>query len=107
MNKFNLQQIKTTHLRNTNGLLMNMVTSAKWKLLNVLSVGGLRVLKQKINLVVRYGSKPPELAKGKAGIALEKAEAVVPALEQVKAGVTNGELDALLEGQGFRKPLAK
>ena len=61
----------------------------------------------KINLVVRYGSKPLEFAKGKAGIALEKAEAVVTTLEQVKTGVANGELDALLEGQGFKKPLAK
>ena len=61
----------------------------------------------KINLVVRYGSKPLEFAKGKAGIALEKAEAVVTTLEQFKAGVANGELDILLEGQGFRKPVTK
>ena len=40
MNKSNLQQIKTIRLRNTNGLLTNMLTNAKWKLLNVLSVGG-------------------------------------------------------------------
>ena len=60
-----------------------------------------------IVLTIRYGSKPLEFAKGKAGIALEKAEAVVATLEQVKAGVANGELDALLEGQGFRKPVAK
>ena len=47
MNKSNLQQIKTTLLRNTNGLLTNMVTNAKWKLLNVLSVGGLLVLMER------------------------------------------------------------
>ena len=58
-------------------------------------------------LTIRYGSKPLEFAKGKAGIALEKTDAVVPTLEQFKAGVANGELDALLEGQGFRKPLTK
>ena len=58
-------------------------------------------------LTIRYGSKPLEFAKGKAGIALEKANAVVPTLEQVKTGVANGELDTLLEGQGFRKPVAK
>ena len=58
-------------------------------------------------LTIRYGSKPLELAKGKAGIAVENDDAVVPLLEQVKTGVANGEFDALLEGQGFRKPLAK
>ena len=58
-------------------------------------------------LPIRYGSKPLEFAKGKAGIALEKAEAVVTTLEQFKAGVANGELDILLEGQGFRKPVTK
>ena len=58
-------------------------------------------------LTIRYGRKPLEFAKGKAGIALEKAEAVVTTLEQFKAGVANGELDILLEGQGFRKPVTK
>ena len=58
-------------------------------------------------LTIRYGSKPLEFAKGKAGIAVENDGAVVPALEQIKAGVAAGELDPLLEGQGFRKPLAK
>ena len=58
-------------------------------------------------LTIRYGSKPLELAKRKAGIAVENDEAVVPALEQVKMGVANGDLDALLEGQGFRKPVAR
>ena len=58
-------------------------------------------------LTIRYGSKPLEFAKGKAGIALEKTDAVVPTLEQFKAGVANGELDILLEGQGFKKSVAK
>ena len=58
-------------------------------------------------LTIRYGSKPLELAKGKAGIAVENDGAVVPALEQIKAGVVAGELDVLLDQQGFRKPLAK
>jgi hypothetical protein len=55
-------------------------------------------------LTIRYGSKPLEFAKGKAGIALENDGAVVPALEQIKAGVANGELDALLDAQSFTKP---
>src|SRR6056300_1159904 len=55
-------------------------------------------------LTIRYGSKPLEFAKGKAGIALENDGAVVPALEQIKAGVANVELDALLDAQSFTKP---
>ena len=35
-----LAQTKTTHLRNTNGLLITKVANVKLKLLNVLSVGG-------------------------------------------------------------------
>ena len=45
--KIHLQQIKTTNLHNTSGLLTNMVTNAKWKLPNVLSVGGLLVLMER------------------------------------------------------------
>ena len=41
-----------------------------------------------------------ELARGKAGIAVENDVAVVPALEPIKAGFTLGELDALLDAQG-------
>ena len=58
-------------------------------------------------LAIRYGSKPLELAKGKAGIALENDGAVVPALEQIKAGVAAGELDSLLEAQSFTKAASK
>ena len=36
-----------THLRTTNGLLTNMVTNAKCKLLKALSVGGLLVLMER------------------------------------------------------------
>ena len=55
-------------------------------------------------LTIRYGSKPLELAKGKAGIAVENDGAVVPALEQIKAGVAAGDLDPLLDAQSFTKP---
>ena len=58
-------------------------------------------------LTIRYGSKPLELAKGKAGIAVENDDAVVPALEQIKAGVTAGDLDSLLEAQSFTKAASK
>ena len=55
-------------------------------------------------LTIRYGSKPLEFAKGKAGIAVENDGAVLPALEKIKAGVAAGELDPLLEAQSFTKP---
>ena len=58
-------------------------------------------------LTIRYGSKPLELAKGKAGIAVENDGAVVPALEQIKAGVAAGDLDSLLEAQSFTKAASK
>ncbi len=38
---------KTTRQRSTSGLLMQMVTNVKYKLLNVLSVGGLLVLMER------------------------------------------------------------
>ena len=58
-------------------------------------------------LTIRYGSKPLELAKGKAGIAVENDGAVVPALEQIKAGVAAGDLDSLLKAQSFTKAASK
>ncbi|MDA8705700.1 hypothetical protein N9M22_06570 [Litoricolaceae bacterium] len=54
-------------------------------------------------LTIRYGSEPLEFAKGKAGIAVENDGAVVPALEQIKAGVAAGDLDQLLDAQSFTK----
>ena len=39
---------KDYRLRNTSGLVTNKVTNAKWKLLSVLSVGGLLVLERKL-----------------------------------------------------------
>ena len=50
----------------------------------------------KINLVVRYGSKPLEFAKGKNAIELA-SEADV--LRKVREAVEIGELDALIEQQ--------
>ena len=53
----------------------------------------------KINLVVRYGSKPLEFAKGKNAIELEKDAAVAETLRKIKAAVEMGELDELIAQQ--------
>ncbi len=57
------------------------------------SVGG------KINLVVRYGSKPLEFAKGKNAIELASEAEVADTLRKVRDAVELGELDALIEKQ--------
>jgi hypothetical protein len=51
----------------------------------------------KINLAIRYGAKPIELAKGKNGIEVGNMEELIAALEAVKEAVTAGELDAQIE----------
>ncbi len=51
----------------------------------------------KINLLVRYGSKTLELAKGKNAIELVTGEDVIAVLEKLKAAVLAGELDAQIE----------
>ena len=53
----------------------------------------------KINLVVRYGSKPVEFAKGKNAIALKRKEEVEPTLRKLKLAVLGGEFDEMLEEQ--------
>ena len=53
----------------------------------------------KINLVVRYGSKPLEFAKGKNAIELASEEEVADALAKVRKAAELGELDALIEKQ--------
>ena len=53
----------------------------------------------KINLVVGYGSKPLEFAKGKNAIELGSEAEVADALAKVREAAENGELDALLEKQ--------
>ena len=57
------------------------------------SVGG------KINLVVRYGSKPLEFAKGKNAIELASEAEVADVLRKVREAADLGELDALIEQQ--------
>ena len=51
----------------------------------------------KINLVVRYGSKPLEFAKGKNSIELAIESKVADLLAKVREAAKKGELDALIE----------
>ena len=53
----------------------------------------------KINLVVRYGSKPLEYSKGKNAIELASEAQVADVLAKVREAAENGELDALIEQQ--------
>ena len=53
----------------------------------------------KINLVVRYGSKPLEFSKGKNAIELASDAEVADVLAKVREAAENGELDALIEKQ--------
>lgn len=51
----------------------------------------------KINLAVRYGAKPLDLARGKNAIEVGNMSELIAALEAVKDAVTMGELDAQIE----------
>ncbi len=53
----------------------------------------------KINLVVRYGSKPLEFAKGKNSIELASETEVADTLRKVREAAELGELDVLIEQQ--------
>jgi len=53
----------------------------------------------KINLVVRYGSKPLEFAKGKNAIELTSEAEVADTLRKVREAAELGELDVLIEQQ--------
>ena len=53
----------------------------------------------KINLVVRYGSKPLEFAKGMNAIELENEAFVAETLRTIRAAVEMGELDELIAQQ--------
>ena len=50
----------------------------------------------KVNLVVRYGARIIELAKGKNSIELENEAAILPTLELIKQAVEAGELDCAI-----------
>jgi hypothetical protein len=62
----------------------------------------------KINLTVRYGSKPVEFAKGKNAIELDSEEQVAATLLKVKEAVQAGEFDELIAAQlSARKKTSK
>ena len=61
-----------------------------------------------INLVVRYGSKPLEFAKGKNAIELADESAVSETLIKIKEAADKGELDPLIEQQAqFGRAISK
>ena len=51
----------------------------------------------KINLTIRYGSKPIQFAKDKNAIELENEEQIAATLLKIKEAVQAGELDELIE----------
>jgi hypothetical protein len=51
----------------------------------------------KVNLTIRYGSKPIEFAKGKNAIELASEEQVTATLLKVKEAVQAGEFDELID----------
>ena len=53
----------------------------------------------KINLVVRYGSKPLEFAKGKNAIELASESEMADTLRTLREAAELGELDVLIEQQ--------
>ena len=53
----------------------------------------------KVNLVVRYGSKPLEFAKGKNAIELASEAEVADTLRKLRDAVELGGLDAVIEQQ--------
>ena len=63
----------------------------------------------KLCLVVKYGTKPLELAKGKVAIELAAQADLIPTLETLKAAVSAGELDTQIEVMSgtLRKGFAK
>ena len=62
----------------------------------------------KINLVVRYGSKPLEFAKGKNAIELTSEAEVADTLRKVREAAELGELDAPIEQQTpFGRPVVQ
>ena len=52
-----------------------------------------------VQLTIRYGSKPLELAKGKNAVEVASESELVSALEQIRAAVEQGEFDELIEQQ--------
>ena len=58
-------------------------------------------------LTVRYGAKPIEFEKGKAGIAVPSKEKLIGVIETLIAAVKAGELDEVLAQQGRARGVPK
>ena len=52
-----------------------------------------------VELIVRYGSRVLELAKGMDAVELASADELVPVLEQFKAAAERGEMDDMIAAQ--------
>ena len=52
-----------------------------------------------VQLTMRYGSKPLELAKGKNAVEIASQSELVSTLEQIQTAVKQGEFDELIEQQ--------
>ena len=61
------------------------------------ATGPLQTADGKVNLTVRYGSKPIEFAKGKNAIELDSEEQIAATLLKVKDAVNAGEFDKLID----------
>ena len=61
----------------------------------------------KVQLTIRYGSKPIEFQKGKCAIELNTEAEVLGTLETVKRSVEASEFDALLEGMAAARKTAR
>ena len=56
----------------------------------------------KVCIEIRYGAKLIELSKGKTAIEVASPEALIEALEAVKAAVAAGELDGQIEAASIK-----
>ena len=61
----------------------------------------------KVNLTIRYGSKPIEFSKGKNAIELASEEQVAATLLKVKEAVQAGEFDKLIDAQISSRKIKK
>ena len=52
-----------------------------------------------VELIVRYGSRVLELAKGLDAVELASVDELVPVLEQFKAAAERGEMDEMIAAQ--------
>lgn len=61
----------------------------------------------KLVLVVRWGSKPMEFERGKAGIVVEDLNVLINTITRLIAAVEAGEMDAIIANMNKQRPVAK